>query len=262
MSSNINDYVRPTDKSSRRDINKILSLIHDLVAQEPESEGLQQRISFTPHVKRRTSTVTFGSTTVANTDDRDIQNFVFTKRVPPTVSVYPHIHTTTGTLSFTGDATKLGGGATFDGSSYVTIPSHSEFDLSQFSMGGWFYLPATDSGDSASQNLMSKGVYELTVDPHSTAANQLRAKVNVFTSDDIVTEAGTVLQTEDSVTLEGDFILDKYVTNSFSPNTWNHIWLTYSSAVGTKLYLNNSLVASDTTSIGTLQTNSDNMVIG
>jgi hypothetical protein len=262
MSSNINDYVRPTDKSSRRDINKILSLIHDLVAQEPESEGLQQRISFTPHVKRRTSTVTFGSTTVSNTDDRTIENFVFTKRVPPTVSVYPHTHTTTGTLSFTGDATKLGGGATFDGSSYVTIPSHSEFDLSQFSMGGWFYLPATDSGDSASQNLMTKGVYELTIDPHSTASNQLRGRVNVFSTDNLVTEAGTILQTEDSVTLEGDTTGDKDVTYAFNADAWNHIWLTYSSTVGTKLYLNNSLVASDATSIGTLQTNSDNLVIG
>ena len=262
MSSNINDYVRPTDKSSRRDINKILSLIHDLVAQEPESEGLQQRIMFTPHVKRRTSTVTFGSTTVSNTDDRTIENFVFTKRVPPTVSVYPHTHTTTGTLTFTGDSTKLGGGATFDGSSYVTIPSHSELDLSQFSMGGWFYLPATDSGDTASQNLMTKGVYELTVDPHSTAANQLRAKVNVFAVADITTEAGTILQTEDSVTLEGDTITDKEITNSFNANAWNHIWVTYSSTVGTKLYLNNSLVASDATSVGALQTNSDNMVIG
>ncbi len=262
MSSNINDYVRPTDKSSRRDINKILSLIHDLVAQEPESEGLQQRIMFTPHVRRKTSTVTFGSTTVSNTDDRDIQNFLFTKRVPPTVSVYPHTHTTTGTLTFTGDATKLGGGATFDGSSFVTIPSHTEFDVSQFSMGGWFYLPATDSGDTASQNLMSKGVYELTVDPHSTAANQLRGRVNVFATDDITTEAGADLETEDSVTVEGDIIIDKDVTYAFTPNAWNHIWLTYSSTVGSRLYLNNSLVASDSTSAGTLQSNSDNMVIG
>ena len=114
MSSNINDYVRPTDKSSRRDINKILSLIHDLVAQEPESEGLQQRISFTPHVKRMSNTVTFASTTVSNTDDRTIQNFMFSKKIPSEVTVYDLIHTTTGTLTFTGDATKLGGGATFD----------------------------------------------------------------------------------------------------------------------------------------------------
>lgn len=261
MSSNINDYVRPTDKSSRRDINKILSLIHDLVAQEPESEGLQQRIAFTPHVKRRTSTVTFGSTTVANTDDRDIQNFVFTKRVPPEMSVYDLIHTTTGTLTFTGDATKLGGGATFNGSSFVTITNHAELSPSALSFGGWFYLPATASSDTAFQSLISKGKYELTIDPHSTASNQLRAKVNVLSLDDLTTEAGTIIQTEDSVTLQTDLLSDKEITNSFNPNAWNHIWVTYGSA-GLKLYLNSSLVASDATAVGTLQTNSDNLVIG
>lgn len=261
MSSNLNDYVRPTDKSSRRDINKILSLIHDLVAQEPESEGLQQRIAFTPHVKRRTSAVTFGSTTASNTDDRDIQNFVFRKRVPPEMSVYDLIHTTTGTLTFTGNATKLGGAATFNGSSFVTITDHAELSPSAFSFGGWFYLPATASSDNASQSLISKGAYELTIDPHSTAANQLRAKINVFATDDLTTEAGTILQTEDSVTVEGDTITDKEITNSFNADAWNHIWVTFGGA-GLKLYLNNSLVASDATAVGTIQTNSDNLVIG
>ena len=188
MSSNINDYVRPTDKSSRRDINKILSLIHDLVAQEPESEGLQQRICFTPHVKLRTSTVTFGSTTVSNTDDRDIQNFAFRKKIPSEVTVYDLIHTTTGSLSFSTSGTKLGGGATFDGSSYVTITDHAELSPSSLSFGGWFYLPATASSDTASQSLLSKGVYELTIDPHSTAANQLRAKINLFGDSDLLWE--------------------------------------------------------------------------
>lgn len=261
MSSNLNDYVRPTDKSSRRDINKILSLIHDLVAQEPESEGLQQRICFTPHVKLRTSTVTFGSTDVSNTDDRDIQNFVFRKKVPPEVITYDIIHTTTGTLTFTGDATKLGGGATFNGSSFVTITNHAELSPTEISLGGWFYLPATASSDTASQTLISKGVYELSIDPHSTAANQLRAKINLFGSEDFTTEAGTVLQTEDSVTLEGDTITDNEITNSFNPNAWNHIWVTWKSP-NLRLYLNNSLVASNTIADGVLQSNSNNLVIG
>jgi len=260
MSSNINDYVRPTDKSSRRDINKILSLIHDLVAQEPESEGLQQRIMFTPHVKLRTSTVTFGSTDVSNTDDRDIQNFVFRKKIPSEVIVYDLVHTTTGTLTFTGNATKLGGGATFDGSSFVTITDHAVMSPSAISFGGWFYLPATASSDSASQTLISKGVYELSVDPHATAANQLRAKMDILGSEDIITEAGTVLQTEDSVTLEGDISGFREVTNSFNPNAWNHIWVTFGSG-GVKLYLNNSLVSTYVTT-GTLLTNTNNLVIG
>ena len=260
MSSNINDYVRPTDKSTRRDINKILSLIHDLVAQEPESEGLQERIMFTPHVKRRTSTVTFGSTDVSNTDDRDRENFIFRKKVPAEVITYDIIHTTTGTLTFTGDSTKLGGAGTFDGSSYITITDHAELSPSALSFGGWFYLPATASSDSASQNLITKGVYSLTIDPHSTAANQLRASANVFGSEDITTEAGTVLQTEDSITLEGDVTRDRELTNTFTPNSWNHIWVTFGSA-GLKLYLNNSLVATNST-VGTLNSNSDNLVIG
>jgi hypothetical protein len=260
MSSNINDYVRPTDKSSRRDINKILSLIHDLVAQEPESEGLQQRICFTPHVKRMTNTVTFGTTTVSNTDDRDIQNFVFRKKIPSEVTVYDLIHTTTGSLSFSTSGTKLGGGATFDGSSYVTITDHAELSPSSLSFGGWFYLPATASSDTASQSLLSKGVYELTIDPHSTASNQLRAKINLFGDSDLLTETGATLQTEDSQTIVGDATRDEDVTYAFNPNAWNHIWTTFGSN-GLKLYLNNSLVATNS-SIGTIQTNTDNLVIG
>ena len=76
-----------------------------------------------------------------------------------------------------------------------------------------------------------------------------------------MTEAGTILQTEDSVTLEGDLISDKEITNSFNANAWNHIWVTFGSA-GLKLYLNSSLVASDAAATGDLQTNTDNLVIG
>ena len=261
MSSNINDYVRPTDKSSRRDINKILSLIHDLVAQEPESEGLQQRICFTPHVKLRTSTVIFGSTDVSNTDDRTIQNFMFRKKIPSEVITYDIIHTTTGSLTFTGNATKLGGGATFDGSSYVTITDHAELSPTEISLGGWFYLPATASSDTASQTLIDKGVYSLTIDPHATAANQLRATVNVFGPEDMVTEAGVILQTEDSVTLDGSVTTDREATYAFTPNAWNHIWVTFETP-NLKLYLNSSLVAINSDSEGVLQTNTNNLVIG
>lgn len=260
MSSNLNDYVRPTDKSSRRDINKILSLIHDLVAQEPESEGLQQRICFTPHVKLKSNTVTFGTTTVANTDDREMENFMFRKKIPSQVITYDIIHTTTGTLTFSTSGTKLGGGATFDGSSFVTITNHPELAPTAISFGGWFYLPATASSDTASQTLISKGVYELSIDPHATAANQLRAKVNLFGDSDLLLETGAVLQTEDSQTIVGDSTRDEDVTNSFNANAWNHIWVTFGAA-GLKLYLNNSLVATNV-SVGDMQTNTDNLVIG
>ncbi|MDC3251750.1 LamG domain-containing protein [Planctomycetota bacterium] len=260
MSSNLNDYVRPTDKSSRRDINKILSLIHDLVAQEPESEGLQQRICFTPHVTRKSNTVTFGTTTVANTDDREIENFMFRKKIPLEVITYDIIHTTTGTLTFSTSGTKFGGGATFDGSSYVTITDHPELAPTSISFGGWFYLPATASSDTAYQSLISKGVYELSIDPHATAANQLRAKVNLSGDSDLLLETGATLQTEDSQTIVGDATRDEDVTYAFNADAWNHIWVTFGSA-GLKLYLNNSLVATNV-SVGDMQTNTDNLVIG
>ena len=260
MSSNLNDYVRPTDKSSRRDINKILSLIHDFTAQPTESEGLQQRICFTPHVKLMSSTVTFGTTTVSNTDDRDIQNFVFRKKIPSAVKAYQLSHTTTGTLTFDVSDTKHGGAATFDGSSYISITDHVDLEPTSISFGGWFYLPATASSDTASQSIISKGVYELTIDPHATAANQLRATVSVFGESDLSLETGAVLQTEDSQTITGDTIIDQDVTYAFNPNAWNHIWVTFGSN-GLKLYLNNSLVATNS-STGTIQTNTDNLVIG
>ena len=260
MSSNLNDYVRPTDKSSRRDINKILSLIHDLVAQEPESEGLQQRICFTPHVTRKSNTVTFGTTTVSNTDDREIENFMFRKKIPLQVITYDIIHTTTGSLTYSTSGTKFGGGATFDGSSYVPITDHPELAPTAISFGGWFYLPATASSDTAYQSLISKGVYELSIDPHATAANQLRAKVNLSGDSDLLLETGAVLQTEDSQTIVGDATRDEDVTYAFNANAWNHIWVTFGGA-GLKLYLNNSLVATNV-SVGDLQTNTDNLVIG
>ena len=154
----------------------------------------------------------------------------------------------------------MGGGATFDGSSYVTITDHAELSPSSLSFGGWFYLPATASSDTASQSLLSKGVYELTIDPHSTASNQLRATINLSGDSDLLTETGATLQTEDSQTIVGDATRDEDVTYAFNPNAWNHIWTTFGSN-GLKLYLNNSLVATNS-SIGTIQTNTDNLVIG
>jgi hypothetical protein len=261
MSSNINDYVRPTDKSSRRDINKILSLIHDLVAQEPESAGLQQRIAFTPHVKRRTSTVTFGSTTISDTDTLYKENFVFRKKIPSLMSVYDLTHTTTGTITFDVSATKHGGAGTFDGSSYISITHHAELSPTSISFGGWFYLPATDSSDTSSQTLISKGVYELSIDPHATASNQLRAKMNLFGVQDLTTEAGVIIQTEDSLTIEADAVYNEEITYAFNANAWNHIWVTFGDP-NLKLYLNNVNVASSTSATGALQTNTNDLVLG
>lgn len=129
------------------------------------------------------------------------------------------------------------------------------------SFGGWFYLPSTDSGDTNSQTLIDKGVYSLTISPHSTAANQVKAIINTFGDSDLTTEAGTIIQTEDSVNITGDVVVDRSLTSSFTPNSWNHIWVTWGTP-NLKLYINNSLVSSSTNATGVMQTNSNNLIIG
>jgi len=129
MSSNINDYVRPTINTSRRDINAILEMIHDIVAAAPEDEGQKERICKTEHVKDRTTTVTFGGATVIDTDIRDRSPKVVRKKPPLQVASYDLIHTTVGTLTFPGKDSKLGAGAVFDGTAYITIDDNHKFNF-------------------------------------------------------------------------------------------------------------------------------------
>ncbi len=147
MSSNINDYVRPTSNTSRRDINKILSLIHDLQAQEPEEEGLQERIMLAPHVKLRTSTGTFATSDASNTDTRDIENFNWRRKKPAVVPTYNLVHATTGTFTFPTASTFDGARADNSGSQYITITDHADFDfVDEISICMKLILPASGGG--------------------------------------------------------------------------------------------------------------------
>jgi hypothetical protein len=262
--SYLNDYIKPTDYGAvRKDINRILSLIHDITAQEPEDEGLQERICISSNVKLRTSNVTFGSTDRTNTDTLNKETTMFTRSIPAIVSAYDLTHVTTGTLTFPVDNHKLGGGALFDGSSYITISDHADLDTDTgLSFGGWFYLPATDAGDTAFQNILDKGTaYSLTIDPHATAANQLRGTVGIYGTNDVTTEAGTTVTTEDSVSIEANATVDYNVTGTFTPNAWNHVWITWGTP-NLKLYINNVLSDTNTSANGTMTTNSTDVTIG
>ncbi len=261
--SNINDYIKPSDYGAvRKDINRILALIHDITAQEPEDEGLQERITIGSAVKLRTSNVTVGGATLAPTNVKDREVFIFRKRIPTQVYAYDLTHTTTGTLTFSSSDTKFGGAGTFDGSSYITIDDHVRFDVEDISLGGWFYLPATDSGDTNSQNIMNKGTsYSLIVDPHATAANQIRATMFSLATVTLKTEANVDLETEDSLPLEGDTYINIDLTGSFTPNAWNHIWITREDP-NFKLYINNVLADNSTSATGNVVQNNDDFIIG
>ena len=99
----INNFIRPQDfGSDRKDINRILEMIHDVVAPEAEDAALQQRIAATEHIKLRTTTVIFGGANLLNTDVRTREAFNWRRKKPIDCPAYDLIHTQVGegTLTF------------------------------------------------------------------------------------------------------------------------------------------------------------------
>lgn len=218
MSSNINDYIKPTDYgANRKDINRILSLIHDLVAQEPEAEGLQQRIMLTPHVKIRTSSVNFGTPSLLDSDPRVREAFLWKRKKPESVFTYNYIHTTTGSgLSFPVSDTWYGARCNNDGTTWIKINNHSDFNITdEVSLCLMAILPASAGGYT---------IFEKT--------NQYRLRVidtNIL---------------EWSIYSSGAY--KTAITYTFTPGVKLNIVATYkSSGSGQKLYINGALNSSD-----------------
>lgn len=151
MSTNILDFVRPTDSTSRRDINKILELIHDIVAAPPEDEGASERIVKQTHTRLRTSTLTFGSPTETFSEQRDREPVDFIRKIPPQVRTYDLIHTENGTVVFGESGHKFGGKGTFDGSSdYITIADDYSFHFEHnqaFTIAFWYKTSVTGTDE-------------------------------------------------------------------------------------------------------------------
>ena len=148
MSSNINDYIKPTDHGYvRKDINKILNLIHDLVAVEAEQEGIKERIMFTPHKKIRTTSVIFGSPSLLETENREKQNWNWRRKKPSSVYSYDLVHATTGTITFPVSDTWYGGRCDSDGTGYITITDHDNLSpTDKITLCAHLYLPASAGG--------------------------------------------------------------------------------------------------------------------
>lgn len=148
--SNINDYIKPTDYGHvRKDINKILSLIHDFVAQNPEDLGNKERIMFTPHVKLRTSNVTVGGATWSETDTLNRETWNWRRKKPASVDTYNLIHTQVGAgaLTFPVSDTWYGARCDADGTNYITIDDHTDMDgTTEISISAHLRLPASGGG--------------------------------------------------------------------------------------------------------------------
>jgi hypothetical protein len=237
MSSNIQNYLNPTGSQTRKDINKILEALQDLFAAPVEEEAVHERISLTPHRKKKTMTTTLGSSIDAS-ETETLQNETETMlRVKPTtVSSYSLTHSDVGSPTYSVNGTKNGGRVTFDGSTSFTINDDPLLDITdEVSLTGYFYLPASESGD-LTVFLLSKDVYTLEIQPHILGANTVRGSIII---------GGTYYNT----------------TGTYTPDTWNQIVLTWKSP-NVKLYINGSLTDTNSNASGTMDTNSDAFEIG
>lgn len=148
--SNIISYVRPSDfGADRKDINRILEMIHDVVAQEAENEGLKQRILVKDHVRKRSSTGTSGGANLLNTDVLDRENFIWRRKKPLVVGTYNMVHTQIGggDLLFPVSDTWFGARCDADGTNYIRIDDDDILDpTTELTIALKLYLPASGGG--------------------------------------------------------------------------------------------------------------------
>ena len=216
--SYLNDFIKPSDYGAvRKDINRILSLIHDITAQEPEDEGLQERICISSGVKLRTTTVTVGAANVNNTDTLYKENFLWKRKKPSSVYTYDLIQATTGSgLTFPVSTTWDGARVDNDGTSYITITDHVKFDFTdEVGISMKVILPASAGGFVLCEKV-----------------NEYRLRVTDTNTLEFAIYTGGAYQTP--------------VTYTYTPDTAFTIVATYkSSASGQKLYIDGSLSDSD-----------------
>jgi len=217
----INDFIRPTDYGAvRKDINRILALIHDITAQEPEDEGLQERICISSNVKLRTSNFNIGVQDLQNTDTRYKEVFVWTRKKPTSVSTYDMTHTTTGSgFTYPVSATWDGARVDNDGTTYITIDDHTDFDFTdELAISMKVVLPASGGGFVLCEKV-----------------NEYRIRVTDTNTLEFAIYTGGAYQTP--------------VTYSYTPDTAFTIVATYNyTGSGQKLYIDGSLSDSDSVS--------------
>ena len=197
MSFDINNYLRVGKSLDRQTLNKILEALQNL-NEEVEQDALKEKIAFAPEVRERLiSKKTGADTSTSETRDRDDFQFTLT---PGTKTTYPVTNATTGTIEMLKTGLKYGAGATFDGSSYITIPHNSAFDITEGSFGMIFWFKSTSSGGCVySKSNVTDGDFHSTqfdTDDYNTVAGAESgleviinpAQADNFDSDDFLTD--------------------------------------------------------------------------
>jgi hypothetical protein len=239
--SYLNDYIKPTDYGAvRKDINRILSLIHDITAQEPEDEGLQERICISSNVKLRTSNFDIGKQDLQSTDIRNKETFLWSRKKPTSVSTYDLVNTTTGSgFTYPVSATWDGARVDNDGTTYITINDHTDFDFTdELTIAMKVILPSSVDTESVfNTTLFNNAIFNT-----PSGGFVLCEKVNEYR-----------LRVVDTNTLEfaiytgGSYSTP--LTYSYTPDTAFTIVATYNyTGSGQKLYINGILSDSDSVS--------------
>jgi len=147
--SNIQNFLRVTGSQTRKDINKLLEAVQDLFAAPVEDTALHERIMFTPHIRLKTTTVTFGGPVTKNTDQKDVEvagTTTWERKKPTLVKSYPLIHTTTGTFTFPDAGHKFMGNGVYDGSTYITVDDDNILDPTTELTIALFFKPQSSTG--------------------------------------------------------------------------------------------------------------------
>lgn len=230
MSSDVS-RLRSGTGINREEVNKILNALQEL---NPKSErdALKEFIAFGPMVRLRTTTITTGAANITNTDTRDRVIPRMTRKKPTTVKSYPLVHTTSGTISWQVSGHKLGGNGIMSGSSYITVTDHSRLNITDEITIALWLKPAAASGDGL---ILSKNnQFQLKLQATNTLAFRIYSSGAWKTA----------------------------LTYSYTPGMWIHVVASYkSSSSGQKLYINGSLVASDSET-GAIATSANDLKIG
>lgn len=232
--SDITNFVKRGGNSNREDINRLLSMVSNFFFSDPEEGSLKERIALSPHVRKRTTSVTIGYPNIIETETREREGKLGYSRRPPTaVYTYDLIHTTTNTITIPRENMKYGGGGHGSGTGYITVTDHDDLSSSSITFALWIYPKAT-SGDGL---IISKNnEYQLKAE----SGNTLRFR----------TYSGGAWRTG----------VDYVFTSNI--DSWISVICTYSSAIGHILYINNISQDTDASSGSISATSNDLKILG
>lgn len=139
---------------------------------------------------------------------------------------------------------KIGGAYSYNGTSdFIDCGNDSSLDLTgDYSISGWF------KGHNASSN-------EIIVSRYNNGTN--RGFALRFTSDEKVQLFHTVQGTD-----EGGLLYNECISSSSYTSDWHHFIATFEVGVGSKLYIDGSLVDSDSTRTDAISAYTQNLFIG